>query len=197
MRIRVASTIDRFTRDMDDAARRHVPFAAARALTRTAQDAQGEVKAGLGQRFTLRNNWVVGGIRIKAATKANLEATVGSLEPFMERQETGGTRSARDHSRIAVPVKAKRNKRDLIPKGQRPAALKGKPKVFTITKGSGTAIVRREGKARYPLQILYWLKRGVRIKPRLGFKGTTSTIIEQRFAPNFVESLSQAMGRSG
>ncbi len=197
MRIRVASDVERFTTGMDDAARRHLPFAIARALTWTAQDAQTEVREDLPKRYTLRNNWVKNGIRITPAKKDDLRSVVGSLEPFMKRQETGGTKKARDHSRVAVPVNARRNKRAAIPKGQRPAALKGKPKIFTITTASGTGIMRRVGKKRYPLQLLYWLKRGVQVKPSFGFKVTTSTTVRDRFGPNFVESLSRAMGEGG
>lgn len=61
----------------------------------------------------------------------------------------------------------------------------------------GAGILRRVGKARYPVQILYWLKRGVKVKPSFGFKGTTSTTVQARFGPNFVEALSAAMGHRG
>jgi hypothetical protein len=197
MRIRVVSDIDRFTRNMEDAARRHVPFAIARALTMTAKDAQVDVREELPRRFTIRNNWVPNGIRIKPATKTAPEAIVGSLEPFMARQETGGRKKPRSSSRIAVPVNARRNKRAIIPKGQRPGALKGKPKVFLVKTPSGAGILRRLGKKRYPVQILYWLKRGVQVKPRFGFQQTTGTTVRERFGPNFVEALSQAMGHRG
>ena len=197
MRTYVTSDVDRFTHNMDDAARRHVPFALARALTKTAQDAQGDVRADLPNRYTLRNNWVSNGIRITPATKSVPQAVVGSLEPFMERQERGGTKRARSHSRVAVPVNAKRNKRDMIPRGQRPGALRGKPKIFMLKTASGAGIVRRVGKKRYPLQLLYWLKRGVLVKPSFGFKGQTDNTVSRRFGPNFVASLSDAMGHRG
>ncbi len=202
-KIRVVSDIDRIVANLDDAAKRQVPFAIARALTMTARDAQGDVRAELPSHFTLRNNWTSSGIRITPATKSSPEAIVGSLEPYMQRQETGGTRTARDHSRVAVPVKAKRNKRDRIPKGQRPAAMKGKPRVLLIngsniiqTKG-GQGILQRVGRERYPLQVVYWMKRGVKIKPRFGFKATTFATIAQRFGPNLTAALSQAMGHMG
>lgn len=194
MRIRVTDDIARFTTGMADADKRHVPFALARALTWTAKDAQGVVQEDLPSRYTLRNNWVKNGIRITPAKKDDPQAVVGSLEPFMRRQEEGGTKKARDHSRVAVPVGARRNKRGVIPKGQRPAALKGKPKVFMITKASGSGIVRRVGKKRYPLQLLYWLKRGVQVKPSFGFQANTSTTVRDRFGPHFVFSLRLAMG---
>jgi hypothetical protein len=194
VRIRVIDDVERFTRNMDDAGRRHVPFAIARALTWTAQDAQTDVRDELPKRFTLRNSWVKNGIRITPATKASPQAVVGSLEPFMERQETGGAKRSRGGHRIAVP-KAKPSR--VIPRAQRPAAIRNKPRVFTIATASGAGIVRRQGKKRYPLQLLYWLKRGVQVKPAFGFKGTTGRTVRDRVGPNFIESLSQAMGHRG
>lgn len=192
--VRVISDIERFTRNMDDGARRHVPFALARALTLTAKDAQGDVREDLPKRFTLRNKWVSNGIRITPATKTSPEAIVGSVEAFMERQETGGAKKARGGHRISVP-KTKPTK--IIPRGQRPQAIRNRPKVFVVKTSSGAGIMRRQGKKRYPIQLLYWLKRGVKVKPSFGFQGTTGTTVTSRFGPRFVESLSQAMGHTG
>jgi hypothetical protein len=194
VRIRVIDDVERFTRNMDDAARRHVPFAIARALTWTARDAQTDVRDELPKQFTLRNSWVKNGIRITPASKASPQAVVGSLEPFMERQETGGAKRSRGGHRIAVP-KAKPSR--VIPRAQRPAAVRNKPRVFTVKTANGAGIFRRQGKQRYPLQLLYWLKRGVQVKPAFGFKGTTGTTVQDRFGPNFIESVSQAMGHRG
>jgi hypothetical protein len=51
VRIRVSDDVKRFTRDMDEAANRQIPFALARALTRTAQDAQDDVRSDLPRRL--------------------------------------------------------------------------------------------------------------------------------------------------
>ena len=196
MRISVIHDVDRIVRSLADAEKRHVPFALARALTRTAKDAQGDVQEALPGQYTLRNNWVKNGIRITPATKAGAPvAVVGSLEPFMARQETGGPKTARDHARIAVPVTVKRTKRDVIPKSQRPGALRGKPKVFMVKTAGGAGIVLRVGRDRYPLQMLYWLKHGVKVKPSFGFGKRTSNTVSQRFGLNFSASLSLALGR--
>jgi hypothetical protein len=192
--IRVHHDVDRLIRNLDEAAEKQVPFALARSLTVTARDAQVDVKADLPTKFTLRNTWTARGIRITPARKGTPEAVVGSLEPYMARQETGGNRRPRSHSKIAVPA-TKQSR--VIPKSKRPAALKGKPRVFKIVTRFGAGIVQREGKKRYPLKFLYWLKRGVRVKPRFGFKAEVSDTVEKRFGPNFVQALSQAMGHWG
>ena len=68
--------------------------------------------------------------------------------------------------------------------------------MFTISTAYGAGIVRRQGKVRYPLQIPYWLKRGVKVKPSFGFKDTTTTTISHRFGLNFLQSLHQAMAHN-
>jgi len=196
VRIEVTSDVERVIKAFDNLSTNQIPFALAKALTRTARDGQGDVRAELPKRFTLRNSWVEKGIRIKPANKALPVAEVGSLEPFMERQETGGVRTPRSRRRIAVPTAGvKRSGRGMIPKGQRPAGLRGKPGVFLMRSksGGGVGIVRRQGRERLPLQFLYWLKAGVTIKPRFGFKETTGTTVSRRFGPNFVEALGEAM----
>jgi len=116
-------TLERFRVDQ-------YPFAAAVALTRTAQDAQAEVRAGLPRRFTIRNRWVSQGIRIVPATKRRLESWVGSRDDFMALQETGGIKRPRGEH-LAVPTeKVRRRKRGLISKAQRPRRVLQKPKVF-------------------------------------------------------------------
>ncbi|TXL78249.1 hypothetical protein FHP25_08645 [Vineibacter terrae] len=110
----------------------------------------------------------------------------------MARQETGGTKTARDHSRVAVPSEARRNKRGMIPRGERPAGLRGKPRVFLMKTPGGVGIVRRVTKKRHPIQFLYWLKADVQVKPAFGFKRTVGTTVSRVFGPNFVQALDQA-----
>jgi len=80
-----------------------VRFASALMLTRTAQDSQAEIKRQLPRRFEIRNRAVVDGIRIQAATKSKLVASVGSIDDFMALQEEGGTKQSRRGKSLAVP----------------------------------------------------------------------------------------------
>jgi hypothetical protein len=195
MKVRVHTDVDRYTAWLGDAEKRQVPFALARALTMTARDAQVDYRGELPKRFTLRNSWTSRGIRITPATKANPEAVVGSLEPYMARQEDGGTKTPKTAHRVAVPkVKPSR----IIPKSKRPRALLGKPGVFEVTTGRyAGAIMQRDGRARTPVTILYWLRRGVNVRPRAGFGATTVKSVGEHFAPNMVEALSSALGHRG
>lgn len=119
-------------------------FAVAKTLTNLAQEAQVKVRLGMPGTFHVRRNWVVSGIRIKTATKANLEAVIYSLDSggrgsgdknrtFMGRQETGGIKTPEGglHSEhIAIPLRTVfPNKNALIPNYMKPKALLGNPKV--------------------------------------------------------------------
>jgi hypothetical protein len=206
MIIRVSSDVERFTRGMDEAARDQVPFALARALTWTAQDAQRDVREELPKRFTIRRSYVSDSVRITPAKKKSPVAIVGVTDraAFMERQETGftGAKPTRRGHRAAVPVRKARdtagfpNKAALVGRGQLPSRVRDKPRVFLVTTPFGAGILRREGKDRYPVTILYWLKRGVRIKPAFGFKGTTGDSVRRAFGKNFVASLEEAIAHA-
>jgi len=196
VRIRVFEDVARFAKATDDLGRRQIPFALARALTMTARDAQTDVRSDLPRRFTIRTPRVPKGIRITPATKAKPEAIIGSIDWFMKDQEIGGTRRGKCH-RIAVPVNVRRTKRDIVAKSMRPTPLRDKPKVFMVRTANGAGIIRRQGRERYPVEVMYWLKRDVRITPAMGFKGTTSATVAKRFGPNFVHALSDAMGHTG
>lgn len=173
-------------------------FAAARALTSTAQDAQGAVRDSLSDNFTLRNNYVSRGIRIEKATKRNLEAKVGSVDDFMALHETGGVKRARDGGSLAIPTKkVRRTKRGKISKANRPRRLLDKPNVFRF-EGDGDSewIARRRGKSsKAPLTFLYVLARKAEIDPKLGLRETTEDVVGRRFPGHFESFMRQYVDR--
>ena len=61
---------------MQELADTQLPFAIAKALTRTAQAGQADSRALAGKVFALRNDWTTRNIRITPATKQTLSATV-------------------------------------------------------------------------------------------------------------------------
>src|SRR3990167_3209198 len=115
--------------EIDALVTKEMPFAMAVALTRTAQSAQREVRAELKDRFTIRGNWVPGGIRIKPATKRNLAAEVGSKDAFMALQETGGVKKPRGRA-LAIPVGARRTKMQRTSRSRWPGALLQRKNTF-------------------------------------------------------------------
>lgn len=194
---------------------KQIQFATARALTKTAQAVQQAVRAEMPSRFTLRRQWIVQGIRITPATKANLTATVYSKDAFMGRQETGGIKMGTPGGgnfsstslqqpkgkrvrpamgRVAVPTeKVRRNKSEIIRKSELPAGLGERG--FVIGKPGDTQYLAKrfaKGK-RAGLQILYVLKRSTRIKPRLGLRDIGIEVVRSKFAEIFSQSLSDAI----
>lgn len=115
---------------------RQINYATAAALTQTAKDVQTVVKAKMPQAFTLRRQWIVGGIRIVPADKnaARIVAKVFSIDgpKYMGRQETGGIKTGMGggsfigtgRNRLAVPGPgARSSKTALVRRADLPSAL--------------------------------------------------------------------------
>lgn len=77
IRISVQTELDRLTRQIDDIARRQVPFATARALTAVAKSAQKQLTSEIGSTFDRATPWIKNSAFVTPATKAKLESVVG------------------------------------------------------------------------------------------------------------------------
>lgn len=114
--------------------RKQIPFASAKALTQTAISARNKVREGLPKEFVIRRPWTINGIICQTAQKSdwpNITAVVGSRDPYMIMQETGGTKTPKGKS-IAIPAGVRTNVRKVVPRSKWPKALlskgnKGKP----------------------------------------------------------------------
>ncbi len=167
-------------------------YAAAVALTRTAQDAQKEVRRQLPSRFIMRTKWVPKGIRVKMARKSDLESVVWVKDQFMVAQEHGGTGES------SVPVGARPSPKSVTRQSKWPSRLLEKPKHFIgpIAKGSDEMVLwrRRNRKKRYPIRLMYVFEQGgVEIKPRFGFRETVEQVANTRFVSHFEEQLARAL----
>lgn len=107
----------------------NLAFAVAKTLTDLATTAQTEVRKDLPKTFKIRRDFVPKGIRIRPASKSNLEAVVYSIDSggrrdFMARQETGGRKKPEGGRHIAIPLKAvKPTPQTLIQQGWKPKNL--------------------------------------------------------------------------
>lgn len=100
---------------------KQVPFATAKALTQTAQEAQGAVKSGLGRKFILKNKWTEKGIQFQRADKKDWPdcfAIIGSRDEYMVKQEEGGQLPPK-RKRHAIPITARPSKTSLVPRKMR------------------------------------------------------------------------------
>ena len=127
--------ISGYVAQVEQARSRDIPFATAKALTRTAQDAQIEVKRDIVRLFHLRNAWTVQGIKITPAQKLSfpIEAEVytdtgnGKAPDYLVAQEDSALKVAHEgHTHIAIPTEILRGligKGTIIPDALRPANL--------------------------------------------------------------------------
>lgn len=189
-----------FNRWMNGVARQQVPFATAQALTQTAKDAQGDLKAEAGRMMTLRNAHTARGIRIKRADKRDginaMNSQVGSIDWYVEGQSQDGdsTRTPRQSRYRYIPVKARTNKARSIPKRLKPSALAASPKVFWRHKSNGSALVyQRMGRKGNKLKLLYVAVPQQRIKPKLSLAKTVTLTAQRRLRRNFIKSMGKAI----
>lgn len=169
---------------------RQTRFAAALALTRTAQDAKAEIVAELPRRFTIRTGWLAKGIRIRPATKANLVATVLSLDHFMALQETGGAKTPRQGGRLGVPIGARPTPSAVTRPGIFPGALMRRGRSYVIDEGERVLMFRRAGHGRRSRsELMYVLRPSVAVEPRFGFRDTVTRVALDRFAVRLGETI--------
>ena len=187
------ASLDRALASME----KQVRFAAAQALTKTAQDAQEAVRRQLPDRFTIRSNWLSKGIRIIPATPSRLESTVVVKDAFMVQQETGGERTSPFGDALGIPVGARPTPTAATPPSKFPSALLLKPGFFIapIRRGSKTmGVWKRTGKGRRErLTLMYVFSRRVQLRPRFGFRETVRRIALERLPRLFEEALRHAM----
>ncbi len=203
---------------LDDLSKNQLPFALAKGLTMTAQDAQQHQIGGLPGKFILRKNWygpnVAIGFRVQSATKTNLQSAIYCNAPFILRQEKGGTKFPL-HEYLAIPtaaVQPDRNK--LIPTSLKPSYLLGgyryrgrnkkrgeyayaektETRAFILPLSSGNfGIFQRFGSDKRDVRLMYTLVKHADIRARLGFYDEVPLIIQQRFPLNFARSFKDAV----
>lgn len=180
---------------------RQVPYALATALTATARDAQATLREELPQRFTIRSNWTQKGIRVEKANKKTLTAKVGSLEDYMARQARGGNKRAKGKD-VAIPAVGSGKPRQTIDaktsKSKWPGAFLKKKNVVVLDGPKGRrkakGIWRMKGKgANQRLELLYWLRKRVKVPKRWPLEETVERVTRERFAPNLHASLEKAI----
>lgn len=141
-------------------AQRQIPFIAAKTLTDTAKQGQKDTIGSLTSRsrFTLRNTWTSSSIRIKPATKAQLQADVHSdfsrrpgATDYLAMQEENYVKVA-NHTFLCIPTDALYalcgGRSRIIPDSLKPAALLNycdKEFRYNVTKGRHKGQTRSVG----------------------------------------------------
>jgi hypothetical protein len=173
----------------------NINFGTAKGLTETAKEAQSAVQGAIKGTFVVRGNWWQQsnryGIRIKPATKADLRAEIRTMADWLEPHETGKDKQARG-GQVAVPTEnVRRNKRLIIPRGQRPKGLGSK--AFVLQTKHGPVLAQRISRGpRKGLVVLYGLERSVRIRKQSTFYEPIQKVVRRRLEHNVKRGIAHA-----
>lgn len=182
------------------AAQSQAPFAIALAVSNVTKDAQSAVQKGYEERFTLRQPAFIkreGAKITQFAKKADPTAILAVTEKagFLTRFEDGDMKRPNAGKAIAIPVAVRRNKKDIIPKSQRPPALyaskaAGAGRVFS----KAGKLLQRVGRgAATQLRVLYIWKSAVKLPALLKFKETTNKAVDQNWQRRALEAVDKAL----
>lgn len=168
----VKTEFDAFAATLNSVERDQLPFAAARALTAIARQAERAQRDAMGSVFDKPTPFTQRGPGSLAARKDDLTAIVfmrDAQAAYLRRQEQGGTRTPDKGSALVLPVQVKRNVYGNIPnKGL--ARAKARRSVFVgKVKGVGgfwqrtgpkgrklKLLAAFEGSAQYSPRFRYW-----------------------------------------
>lgn len=184
---------------LSDLKRKQIPFATARALTRTAQAAQAEIRKDLPEHFKIRSPFIGANVRIQAARKSDPVAAVlwrgpasSRFAESLARHEVGGLkRPARRY--LAIPRGVKRGAGGKIPKSQRPAALLKRKRVYTQEVAGGKAVFRRESKGAPPKLLYFLTPRAATIEAEWEFRATAERVARRVFRKEFGKAFAAAL----
>lgn len=224
IQLRITTNAGAVARALKGFFRDQVPFALSVGINETAKDAQAAQIGGMAQRFTIRRqSWVNRAIKIKPfSTKRSLTATIqvepqggGGRADILTRHEERGQRQGQvgGGRSLAVPLEARRSKRDLVRKRDRPKSFsfervqtrgpneifRGNRRTFMVRAPDGSGwILRRvgpgeSGRLFEGTKVLFRLKPETRIPGDLRFVATITATVAQRFELNFSRAFDHAV----
>lgn len=175
---------------------KQIQFGTALGLTRTAKAAQAASVDAIKGTFTVRGRWFEQGnrfgIKVRPATPAKMQAEVSTLADWLDAHETGTDKQARS-GRVAVPTdQVRRNKRMIIPRGQRPGALRGKNTFVLDTKRGPVLFQRLTRGKRKGLVALYGLEKSVKIRKQSTFYEPIGKVVKDQLNKNIRDGIARA-----
>lgn len=196
-----AQQVAQLDRRIEGHFRRQIPFAAALALTRTAQLARDAITARLPQTFDRPTPFTQRGVSYRPASKANLTATVLVLPrqaAYLTTQETGGIGRPAGRAFALPRVPELADAYGNIGRGAIGRVLgRAKGQAFVGTIRGTPGVWRRE--ARSPSKRNGGVKLLVRFlgpspyQPRFGFQAQAAAVARREFPRLLAESLQRAI----
>lgn len=190
------------TESLSALGQRQIPFALSKALNGVLIDGQSEVVRGVRQRFTVRKpDFLTRAVKmVQFANRRTLTAVLAVTGPNADvyiQHEEGGQKVPRQARALAVPREVRRNKRELITKGNRPRGFglqkkgtgpkatmyQGEKRTFAIRSQNGEGLLlQRVGRGKNSrVRLLYLFRRRVSLAPRLQFGDTVTQVILDRW----------------
>jgi len=201
--INITSDIDAAIADVGDFFRSQVPFAVSVALNNSAFDVRNEVVGVTWSKaFTVRNKSIARRLFVvkKKAKKRDLVATVGQDldRDFVERQAQGGVKQGHTGGRVAVPTTPDdmRAPTGRIRASQKPRALEKHPKVFSVSKGNRTFVLKRGRKKGDDNELLYTIVPSAKIAKRFMFYDDALSKTVRVFPDHFTTAFGKAVATS-
>ncbi len=167
----------------------NIKFIAAKTLTKTAQQAQENIKSHIRETFVIRkkSGGFESSIKIKPATKQNLEAEVYTMASFAGLQQAGGISQAKS-GRLAIPFYD--NLQQLAPrtKTNRPRGLNNS---FLIKLASGGYAIAMRNKKE--MKIMYFLRQSAYVPKRFNMLEIGEETAMNTFKDNFNRTITEEL----
>lgn len=197
---------------LTDVQTNQIPYATSRAVNDLATEVQAAIQDGMRERFTIRRDWVLKGVRIAKFSNKKDNPIMATIDiapdrDFMSKFESGGQKHSRVGKFVAVPTPAVRGSRaGIVPDSLRPRAFgfqasttklngttqyKGMQRTFIIETGAHPGIYQRTGSNA--VRLLYKFFKSVPIPMTLRFHSTAQARIDARWAEIFRRRLSEAL----
>lgn len=168
----------------------------AKGLTAIAKAGQEESIRDINATFTVRGGWFQPsnrfGIKVKPAKAEALKAEVTTLASWLVLHETGGTKQP-SGSNLTIPQDAKRNKRDIVQKSQRPRNLGAKAYVINLPTGKALVQKIKRGPGKGRLRFLYWMEPTAQIRKQSTFFEPITKTFLRRGQRLVVEAIQAAL----
>jgi hypothetical protein len=175
-------------------AKKQVPFVMALALTRVAQASKDTLQQDVVARYVSRRKWVPNSIRVVAAKKGpHPEARVGTLYGPMALHVEGGDKEAKDGGLVAVPLRARRQKKAVTSPSKFPAQLLQKKGFFAAPLADGRAAIwQRMNNARRGRRLWWVMEESVDIPPTWPWADLVEETTDARLLAAFREAWAKA-----